>query len=70
MTKEQARIGTKVKTNVEWAGVPQWTTGTIVEEYNLGDEGGVMVEWDIPNHWKPLRDGFSKKDELHFLEVI
>ena len=81
MEKEEAKIGTKVKSLRDFSGVSKGTTGVIDEDYG----NGVMVAWDLPNrplppswsfenkgtiprHEWPLRDGFNKEDELQFLE--
>lgn len=66
MKIEQAKVGTRVRSNVEFSGVPAFTEGVIVENYGTG----IMVEWDLPDKQaKPLRDGFDKKKELQFLDV-
>lgn len=80
MTAEEATVGTRVKSLVTFADVPAATEGIIDEDYGRG----IMVAWDLPNNplppnWayngkptlgRPLRDGFDKKTELHFLEVV
>jgi len=66
MKLEQAIVGTRVKSNVEFACVPTGTTGRITEDYGTG----VMVEWDIPSNFKPITDGFDKETELQFLDVV
>jgi len=81
MTEKEAMIGTVVKSNRDFEGVPKGTEGLIDERY----EGGVMVAWDLPHRripkgWKytgqwaveqgvPLRDGFGV-DELRFLDLV
>lgn len=81
MTLDQAKVGVLVKSTCHFSGVPKGTEGVIDEDY--GD--GVMVAWDLParplpKHYRKydgvpmiksgiLRDGFSKEDELIFLEV-
>ncbi len=83
MTQAEASIGTRVRTTVSWAGVPQDSEGVIDEGY----DGGVMVAWDLPAQGHPLpkgyaaydgvpcvksgitRDGFAF-DELNYLEVV
>ena len=67
MTIEEAVIGTRVKSVVEFCDVPKGTEGKIVQDYGTG----VMVEWDLPDQdpsW-PLKDGFDKQTELQYLEV-
>ncbi len=76
--------GKRVKSKVNFAGVPMGTSGYIIQ-----NDVGVVIGWDLPDKpWKPifpieeyrldrmwavnpecpLRDGFSE-DELHFLEL-
>jgi len=82
MQLDKAIVGTKVKSLVDFAGVPKGTEGVIDQDYGTG----IMVAWDLPNRPLPegycrfdgrsavitgiLRDGFDKKDELQFLERI
>jgi hypothetical protein len=67
MIKDQIKLGRKVKSLVDFCNVPKGTTGTIDEDYGTG----IMVRWDLDNgYWKPLRDGFDKESELHYLEII
>jgi len=85
MTEQEAKTGTRIKSLVEFTGVPKGTEGVIDEDYG----NGVMIAWDKPNkhsaalppgykkhNGEPyiktgiLRDGFSKKDELQYLEVV
>lgn len=67
MKLEEAKVGTHVKTNVDFADVPTGTIGVIVEDYGTG----VTVQWALPaegSGW-PLRDGFDKKTELQYLDL-
>lgn len=82
MTKDQAQVGTRIRSLVPFAGVPRGTEGVIDQDYGTG----VMVAWDLPRSRLPvnyreydgqwavasriLRDGFDKETELHFLEVV
>jgi hypothetical protein len=69
ITIEQATIGTRVKTNVEFYDLPKGSVGKIAEDYGFG----VMVEWEKEPRasWqKPLRDGFNKQSELQFLDLV
>ena len=84
MTREEAQIGLRVRSLVEFSGVPKGSQGVIDEFY----DGGLMVAWDLrPPLGKPLppgyrqhdgqptirtgilRDGFDIERELQFLEV-
>jgi hypothetical protein len=80
MTRNEAKVGTRVRALVEFSDVPKGTAGVIDEDYGRG----VMVAWDLPGRPLPrgyrahdgrpavatgiLRDGFAKDNELHFLE--
>jgi len=82
MKSDEARVGTRIRTRVDFSGVPQGTQGVIDEDYGTG----VMVAWDLPNRPLPagyrvhsgrppavtglLRDGFDKRKELGYLEVV
>jgi hypothetical protein len=84
MNKEQVKVGLRVKSNVDFSGVPKGTHGIIDALYEEG--GGCFVAWDLPDRplpadytkWneksaitpgQPLRDGFAW-DELKFLDVV
>ncbi len=66
MNREQAFVGQLVKTNRAFSGVPFNTTGQIDEDYGTG----VTVQWDLPHWGQPLRDGFDKKTELQYLDIL
>lgn len=82
MKASEATIGTRVRTLREWNSVPLGTEAVIDEDYG----SGVMVAWNLPEQPLPegyrehdgtpviqsglLRDGFDKKSELKFLEVV
>ena len=82
MELKDAVVGVKVKSRVEFAGVPKGTEGVIDQDYGAG----VMVAWDLPNRPLPknycrfdgkpavvsgiLRDGFDKKNELQLLKRV
>jgi len=83
MTRSEVQIGTRVRSLVPFAGVPQGTQGVVDELYH--DGRGCMVAWDLPDEPLPpgythhdgkpawasriLRDGFSKS-ELKWLEIV
>lgn len=79
ITKEQAIVSERIKSNVDFSGVPSGTEGVIDEDYGTG----VMIAWDLPEQPLPvgyaytgkpaiatgiLRDGFSW-DELKYLDL-
>jgi hypothetical protein len=81
MKIEEARVGTRVRTLVDFSGVPKGSEGVIDEDYGTG----VTVAWDLPDGPLPpgyceydgrpafvsriLRDGFDKKSDLQYLEI-
>ncbi len=81
MTDSEATVGTRVRSTVDFAGVPVGTEGVIDEDYG----SGVTVAWDLPDSPLPkgycrydgkpaflsgiLRDGFAKDTELKYLEL-
>ena len=64
MTQNEAKVGIRVKSLVDFTGVPAGTGGVIDEDYG----SGVMVKWDLRGEY--LRDGFDKYSELSLLEVV
>lgn len=62
MTKEQAIIGTRVRSLVEFAGIPKGTEGVIdaIEVMGLADETDAVVAWDLPDN--PLPPGYKEFD--------
>lgn len=82
MEINEAVIGTRVKTNRTFCGIPAGTEGVIDQDYGTG----IMVAWNLPAFPLPrgyteydgvpmiiskiLRDGFDKETELKYLEVV
>lgn len=82
MKIEQAQLGVRVRSLVDFSGVPKGTEGVIDKDYGTG----VTIAWDLPDRPLPpgyrqydgkpmiqtgiLRDGFDKERELQFLEVV
>ena len=58
ITREQIKIGLRIKSNVDFSGVPSGTEGVIDEDYG----SGVMVAWDLPS--QPLPQGYQAWDGL------
>ena len=62
-TGDEARekLKHKVRSRVEFAGIPKGTTGRVVELHELGHgQFDVVIEWDKNFNNKPLRDRFAK----------
>ena len=82
MDVSEARVGTRVRSLVDFSGVPKGTEGILDEDYVTG----VTVAWDLPDQPLPagyrqydgrpaiqsrlLRDGFDKETELQYLEIV
>ncbi len=82
MTRDEIRIGQRVKALRDFVSVAKGTEGVIDADYGTG----IMIAWDLPESRLPhgyaeydgkpavatgiLRDGFDKVTELEFLEVV
>lgn len=82
MAPNGIQVGVRVRTLVDFAGVPKGTEGVVDEDFG----SGITVAWDLPDRPLPagyreydgrpaiqtgiLRDGFDKATELHFLEAV
>lgn len=63
-------VGTKIKTLVEFSGVPEGTIGVVVASYHHDKTSyGVDIRW---NRWENdrLTDGFSKSEYFQYLQEI
>ena len=81
MTAGEAKVGVRIRSLVNFSGIPKGTEGVIDEDYQTG----VMIAWDLPDQPLPagyriydgrsairsgiLRDGFDKESELDLIEV-
>ncbi len=69
MTREQVKIGQRVKCNRGFWNVPLGTEAVIDELY----DGGFMVAWDLPNRCLPSdyrsHDGFGIAD-MQYLYIV
>jgi hypothetical protein len=53
MTRDEVRLGVKVRNRIAFSGVPQGSLGVIDELY----AGGFMVAWDLAD--RPLPPGYE-----------
>lgn len=64
----------KVKSLVEFSGVPKGTSGECVEDTDDTwidkDKKMWKVTWDLSNRTKPLRDWFDEQEFKKYLEVL
>lgn len=67
-----ALIGRRVRSLVEFRGVPKGTTGKVVraDPTGNGDTYSVGVEWDLPYSGKPPVDRFSRDEYFTNLEEV
>lgn len=82
MTRDEIRIGQRVRTLRDFVSVPKGTEGILDQDYG----SGIMIAWDLPESRLPhgyaeydgkpaiatgiLRDGFDKVTELESLELV
>jgi hypothetical protein len=77
----EAKGGKRVRTLVEWSGVPRGTTGTVVKADYMGkrkpafedwqDTWDVVIEWNLPEpplaRRRRIRDWFPRWEYERFL---
>lgn len=66
-----AKVGHKIRTLIEFSGVPKGTTGIVLEPNDR--LVSLPIQWDLPErpygaYSKPLVDWFSKDEYEKFLE--
>jgi hypothetical protein len=71
----EAKVGKKIRTKVEFSGVPKGSTGIIVRADNMGREWDVVIEWNLaPRQFgmkkKGLEDWFTKYEYEKYLEEL
>ena len=81
----EALQGNRIRSMVEFSGVPKDTTGTItgadktgryaagafMRPGKAGPEGyTVAIQWDLPERGKPLVDWFSKTEFERYLQTL
>ena len=66
----RALVGTRVRTRVEFSGVPVGTAGQVVRADRSGDGYTLGVEWELTGRTKPLVDWFSRSEYERFLAEV
>ena len=66
----EALIGQRVRSLVEFRGVPKGTAGKVVRAYPHDGGYSVGVEWDLPYSGKPPVDRFSRDEYVTNLEEV
>ncbi|MEE9593159.1 MAG: hypothetical protein V3W28_06240 [Thermoplasmata archaeon] len=65
-------VGRRVKSLMDFSGIPRGTVGLVKSHYKDGPHEGVMVEWTTTSGTL-LQDGFGRDDEFdetQWLEVL
>ncbi len=66
-----AKVGQRIRTRVEFSGVPQGATGQVVKADASGAGYTLAIEWDLAERRaKPLVDWFTKIEYERLLEEI
>jgi hypothetical protein len=66
----QAKVGTRVRTRIAFAGVPQGAIGTITGADRVVDGYDVEVAWGGVGHSTPWVDWVTKAEyEAHLVEL-
>jgi hypothetical protein len=66
----QAKVGTRVRTRVTFAGVPQGATGTIIGADRVIDGYDVEVAWGQSERRTPWVDWLTKEEyEAYLIEM-
>jgi hypothetical protein len=69
-TDAEELLWRRVRTRVEFSGVPKGTTGAVVrvDKGSYPEGYTVAIQWDLPNRAKPLVDWFTRDEYFKFLE--
>jgi len=66
-----SRVGKRVKTLVDFSGVPKGTEGVVSRADRSGAEGYTLaIQWDMPGRSSPLTDWFTKSEYERYLAEI
>lgn len=70
--RQEDLIGIKIRSLVDFAGVPKGSTG--IADWDE-EQNHYLITWDSIKRWfgvkyKPLQDGFNKKEFEKYLEKI
>jgi hypothetical protein len=66
-----AKVGRRIQTQVDFSGVPQGTTGQVIQADR--SEGGytLAIQWELPDRrQKPLVDWFTRNEYERFLVEV
>jgi hypothetical protein len=64
-----AKVGQRIKTLIEFFGVPRGTFGEITRADKSGEGYTLAIQWELPERvGKPLVDWFTKGEYERYLE--
>lgn len=65
------KVGRRIKTMVEFSGVPRGTFGEVTRADRSGEEYTVAIQWELSERLgKPLVDWFTKDEYERFLVEV
>ncbi len=65
------KVGRRIRTLVEFSGVPRATTGQVIQADPTGPGYTLAIQWELPEHRaRPLVDWFSRSEYERFLVEI
>ncbi|MDD5559010.1 hypothetical protein [Candidatus Methylomirabilis sp.] len=66
-----AKVGRRIKTLVEFSGVPKDTLGEVTRADKSGEGYTLAIQWELPEHCeKPLVDWFTRGEYERYLEEL
>src|SRR5205809_8131985 len=65
-----AQLGRRIRTQVEFSGVPAGTAGIVVRVDPAGTQGAytIGIQWQLDGRQQPLVDWFTKSEYERFLK--
>lgn len=65
------KVGRRIRTLVEFSGVPRGTTGQVIQADPSGSGYTLAIQWELPEYRaRPLVDWFSRSEYERFLREI
>ncbi|MCZ7625095.1 MAG: hypothetical protein M5R38_04025 [Candidatus Methylomirabilis sp.] len=66
-----AKVGRRIKSLVEFSGVPKGTHGEVTRADQSGKGYTVAIQWELPERiGKPLVDWFTRDEYERYLEEV
>ncbi len=70
-TTALGKVGRRIRTLVEFSGIPQGTTGQVIQAEPSGAGYTLAIQWELPERRaRPLVDWFSRSEYERFLVEI